>query len=139
MPTQDRMEAIAIPPGSLVMAELDGKKTPCLKAVRPGKDFLNHYLIPLDGRDDLTLLYVDPDDILTVHHDTVLVLGDGLDREEPGIGDILERDGRRYLKVFDEAASLRHFAYVDIENGEIRRRQERDMTGVFGWKTIPKG
>jgi len=130
------VNAVQMAAGRLVVADIDGVPTVCLKAERQGRDFLNHYLVPLDplpaGRGLLRLRYVDPET-------PVIPCAGRLVCDEPTamaaeIGDVVVNGRGRFLKVFDTARTERHFAYVEMASGEVRMRQERNVTGAAMWR-----
>lgn len=134
-------QAHEIPGGRLVVATLDGADVVCLKAERQGRDYLNHYLVPLDpmpqGRDGLTLVYIDPTEPVRDRADRFsLSLAAAEGAAEAAVGDVLSNAAGRFLKVFDEAAAQRVYAYVDVITGEIRRRQERTVAEVLTWTLV---
>lgn len=124
------MEAVSahrVAAGRLVIAELDGVRVVCLKAERQGRDFLTHYLIPLDplpadpGR--LRLHYVDPETPLLP---AAVRLTVGAEVRRPAeVGEVVINALGRFLKVYDAAKTERHFAYVEVASGEVRLRQEK--------------
>ncbi|MFN3076207.1 MAG: hypothetical protein ABT940_04890 [Alphaproteobacteria bacterium] len=122
--------------GRLVHATIQGQPVVGLKAVRIGKDFVNYYVVPLEPRPQgpLHLVYFDYEAMLSDCNDHFrLQVGSTLDRGVPEVGDILVNPRGTFLKVQEHMKDVTMFAYVDILNGEIRRHQERGVTGVFGW------
>lgn len=126
--------------GRLVRAVVEGVETVCLKADRLGRDYTNHYLLPLDplpgDRRAMALLYADPEMAVTE-------LGDGLAlaaAEEPAgtppaaVGDVAFTGAGRYIKVRDTARTERHYCYVEIASGDVRHRQDRHTTAVGRWR-----
>ncbi len=109
-----------------------------LKAWRDSKDYVNHYLVAATASPGLTLVYIDPETELGPVGEAPLLKqtqprSKGED-VQPGDALVLE-SGKRFIKVLDiKKDGQRHLAYVDIETGEIRPRQERGEAAVFsGW------
>ena len=133
------------PGGHLMMHLINGQETVCLKAYRIGKEWVHHYLIPLDplpnGAEEMRMVYVDPDDLLTSCQGAFLL--DLTDREgaegAPPVGGALQNGKGTFLKVYDADSELRHFAYVNIQTGEIMRRQERGITAQQTWTCLAIG
>ena len=109
-----------------------------LKAWRDSKDYVNHYLVAATASPGLTLVYIDPETELEPVGEVPLLRqtqprpqGEEM---QPGDALVLE-SGKRFIKVLDiKKDGQRHLAYVDIETGEIRPRQERSEAVVFsGW------
>lgn len=130
------VDAYRMPAGRLVVADCDGVATICLKAERRGRDFLNHYLVPLDplpaGRRGLRLRYIDPETPLRPCENRLACAPAA--EGEAEVGDVVVNPLGRFLKVFDTERTERHFAYVEVDTGEIRMRQERNVTGVAAWR-----
>lgn len=123
--------AHAVPSGSLVRHQ--GREW--LKAERDSKDYVNHYLVGVQAEPDLTLLYIDPDIELEILAPSVRPegLAARAEGQEPCFGDLLATEtGRHFIKALDiKKDGQRHLAYVDIQSGEIRPRQERGRLSVF--------
>jgi hypothetical protein len=114
----------AVAPGSLVR-HASGL---ALKAERDGKDYINHYLIPLTPSPHITLIYVDPETSLDLVEGALsLDLGEALAEGSPAeTGDILVFDQGTFLKVWDvKKDGQRHLAYVDLVTGLVGPRLER--------------
>jgi hypothetical protein len=125
-----------VPGGALVRAALGGETVLCLKAQRQGRDYVNHYLVPLaplpDGRRGMALVYVDPEAPVAA---TPAVLSvEAAARGTAEIGDVIVNANGRFLKVADTARTERSFAYVDLDSGEVRPRQERAVSAVLTWR-----
>ncbi|MBF0356732.1 MAG: hypothetical protein HQL43_16010 [Alphaproteobacteria bacterium] len=109
-----------------------------LKAERPAKDYINHYLVPAQPEPGLSLLYIDPEtelELVAVKARPNL----GTARAEGGdipYGDLIETPGGPFIKAQDiKKDGQRHAAYVDIRTGEVRPRQERQLLAAYGqWK-----
>ncbi|MEO5372786.1 MAG: hypothetical protein H7840_00750 [Alphaproteobacteria bacterium] len=120
--------------GRLVRSPVAGRLVVGMKAVRIGKDFINHYFVPLDPPPDgsLTLVYVDYQASMEDCHSAFsLRLDPVTDAMAPGVGQVLSNDSGRFLKIQDPIKGAMSLGYVDLLNGEIRRRQEHGITGVF--------
>lgn len=119
---------------------IDGREVVCLKATRLGKDYINHYVIPLDpvSEGDLTMLYVDYEVVvIDCHGKFVLALEPVEVDEAPEIGHVLVNDKGSFIKVRESYKGSWALGYVELESGEVRRRQERGVTGVFRWRLMP--
>lgn len=125
-----------VPGGSLVRHL--GKEW--LKAERDSKDYVNHYLVGVRAEPDLTLLYIDPDIDLEILAPSVRpeALAARAEGQESCFGDLLATDaGRHFIKALDiKKDGQRHLAYVDIQSGEIRPRQERGSLTVYSAWTL---
>jgi len=122
--------------GSFVTAEIAGAAVLCLKVERHGRDFLNHYLIPLGADGDrraLSLVYIDPDQPLVPVTGATLVFGDSA-ATFPDVGDAFATPKGAYLKLRDDPKAQKVFAYVDLATGLIRPRMDRQSQGVVSWK-----
>ncbi|MBF0268125.1 MAG: hypothetical protein HQL44_06005 [Alphaproteobacteria bacterium] len=112
-----------------------------LKAWRDSKDYVNHYLVAAMASPGLTLAYIDPETELEPMGEAPQFVqtqprSKG-EQMQPGDALVLE-SGKRFIKVLDiKKDGQRHLAYVDIETGEIRPRQERGEAAVFSdWSLI---
>lgn len=138
-------------PGSLVAlragdlpADLPGvapeTEVICLNAVRQGKGFVNHYLVPLapwpGAMDALPLLYVDYSlplvDVSDAWTLDMVPASDGA----PTVGRVLENPQGRFLKTVEPYKDAFSLAYVDIVDGQVRRRQDRGVTAVLEWRVV---
>jgi hypothetical protein len=131
--------AYEIEPGRMVNFAIADKIVVCLKALRRGRDFLHHYLIPLDGEwraPGLALIYVDPEQELEeLDNPPRLVLGDGEPVREAVLGEIFANQTGHFIKVLDTDKTQRLYAYVEIKSGDVRIRQERSMSEIFrSWR-----
>lgn len=138
-----------IPGGTIVVTELEGVEVRCLKAQRIGRDYVHYYLVPLDPPPDdlrsLRLIYADPEAVLTVVRDAAIEIAPvepAVPSEIPAVGtrhgvevgDVFANESGHFLKVFDTAKTERYHAYVELASGQIRARQERNVSGVFRWR-----
>lgn len=132
----DHPRAWQVPGGRLVRADLGGESVLCLKAQRQGRDYVNHYLVPLAplpaGPRGMALVYVDPDAPLAEAAAELVV--EPLAAAAPEIGDVFDTAAGRFLKVADTARTERSFAYVELSSGEVRPRQERGIAAVLAWR-----
>lgn len=124
-------------PGGALVRHLDRV---WLKASRDSKDYVNHYLVPAQAEPDLALLYVDPEIALEViapaaRPDRLVARPSGQDAQS---GDLLADEmGRHVIKALDvKKDGQRHLAYVDVETGNIRPRQERGSLTVYAAWTL---
>jgi hypothetical protein len=130
--------ACKIEPGRFVTAHLTGAAVLCLKVERHGRDYVNHYLIPLEphgGRRALALVYIDPDHPLEPAPGVALEFGEA-STAFPDIGDAFATPKGPHLKLRDEPKAQKVFAYVDLATGLIRPRMERQTQGVVAWRVI---
>lgn len=130
-----------IKPGSFVTAEIAGGLVLCLKVERHGRDYVNHYLIPLESNGDrrlLTLVYTDPDHPLTPVDGAALAFGE-TSTAFPDVGDAFVTPKGIHLKLRDEPKAQKVFAYVDLATGLIRPRMDRQTQGVIGWSVTRGG
>lgn len=127
-----------VPGGRLVRMAVAGVL--CLKAQRRSRDYVNHYLVPLEplpeGLRAMRLLYIDPDERLIEVATHRLDAVDARLASAAEIGDILVNAAGRFLKVGDTAKTERPFAYVDLDSGEVRPRQERTISQIMRWRVV---
>jgi hypothetical protein len=129
-----------IKPGSLIL----GAEGPALKAERDGKDYINHYLVPLAPAPGLALIYIDPERELEWREGPpALDFGPALPADHPAeAGDLVVTARGSFLKVHDiKKDGQRHLAYIDLATGLILPRQERgaarETLGCYrGWCLI---
>ena len=112
-----------------------------LKAERPSRDYVNHYLVLATAQPDMALFYIDPEMELSVVSDKVGLADLSMRGADavPQPGDLLTNQaGHHFIKALDiKKDGQRHLAYVDIVSGEIRPRQERGAQAVYSaWKLI---
>ncbi len=130
-----------IPRGDAVIIHDGGETVVCLKAEREGKEYVHHYLVPLDphrGR-KLQLIYVDPDDPLVACGCRVVIdpgaAAGGTDPRAAQVGDVFKNAAGLFLKAIEDPKSQKMFAFIDIASGgalgQVRRRQERRLTAVY--------
>jgi hypothetical protein len=127
--------AYEIEPGKMVSFILDEEAVICLKALRQGRDFIHHYLVPLSGQSrsaSMALIYVDPEAMLDELENSLrLALGEGEAGTTVSVGEIFANPSGKFLKVQDTDKTQRLYAYVEIETGDVRIRQERNVSMVF--------
>ena len=133
-----RVKAYQIRDGRAVVLERDETTVVCMKVVRKGKDYLHHYLLPLNaGSDgDLTLIYADPEtDVLDSGLDVVFKVADNPVRQDEAsqidVGDVLVNPDGPFLKIRDHPKTERPFAYLHLPSGTIKYRQERRVDRIF--------
>ncbi len=136
--TSDEQPAYRIAPGSFVRAEIDGHEAVCLKVERLGRDFVNHYLVPLDPlpgpREALMLRYVDPAEPLAPCDEPLDLLVEPMADAPAAVGTVLRNARGLFLKVHDTPNTGRSFAYVELATGMVAGRQERGVAGVLRWR-----
>ncbi len=121
-----------IPCGHAVMRP-GGGETLYIKAERQGTEYIHHYLVQIDPvpGDAQALIYIDPDDELI---DCMARPTFGLVRtgavSVPDVGHIFLNPKGVFLKVIEDPKSQKMFAFIDIETGDVRRRQERKVSDV---------
>ncbi len=129
--------AVEITPGTFVATAIDGHRTLCLKVERVGKDHVNHFLVPVDpvgDRQNLTLLYIDPNDEVTAVEGVAFAFADGQEGVSPEIGDAFSTAAGVFLKIRDLPSAKRGHTYVDIATGMLRHRMERNMGRLLDWR-----
>ncbi len=129
--------------GAVVIRTEGGKHTVCVKLDRICKEYIHHYLIPLDPRPsiNLELIYVDPEDLLfdcfaTVEYD----YGDAdATQTVPEPGHAFENKNGFFIKVLDDPKTQKMFGFVDPTTGLVRIRQERKLKAIHpNWTTKAK-
>jgi len=133
----EKKKAHETPRGTPVVMNLDGIPVVCLKVERQGKEYVHHYVVPIDPspRLETPLIYVDPD--LVLHHwagrlDFTLGGGAGAG---PEVGHIVTNAVGTFLKVIEDPKSQKMFAFVEISSGVVKSRQERGVTSVhLDWR-----
>ncbi|MGE5505765.1 MAG: hypothetical protein ACM31L_15195 [Actinomycetota bacterium] len=127
-----------ISPGTFVTATLDGAAVLCLKVEREARDYVNHYLVPVEPCADpasLALVYIDPEDGFETVEGVRLAVGEPRSGEA-GIGEVVAAGEGRYLKVLDDPRSQKLFCFVDLATGLVRPRPKRGETAVAGWTVV---
>ncbi|MBF0094917.1 MAG: hypothetical protein HQL33_08915 [Alphaproteobacteria bacterium] len=124
--------------GRFVRTLVDGRECVCLKAIGHGKDYTNHYVVPLDppADGDLKMLYVDYSVEVEDCNGAYSLALDPVDAP-PEVGHVLVTGKGSFIKVHESNKGAWSLGYVDIKSGAVRRRQERDITGVFRWRLVP--
>lgn len=133
-----------IPCGNAVILEDDGEAVVCLKAERQGKEYVHHYLIPLDRRRgrELRLIYIDPEDeVMDCGLPVAIDPGEAAGSPAPEVGDAFRNAAGLFLKVIEDPKSQKMFAFIDIASGptlgQVRRRQERRLSAVHPqWRAV---
>ena len=111
-----------------------------MKAERKGAEYIHHYLIQVSlvKSINLALIYIDPEEILIDWgFIPTFELSCTNAYKEPDIGHIFKNNNGTFLKVTEAPKSQKMFAFIDINSGEVKRRQERNITKVYdSWKII---
>ena len=117
-----------------------GTKSIFMKAERKGAEYVHHYLIQISivKLINLALIYIDPEEILIDKgYIPTFKLASTNAHKEPDIGHIFKNNNGTFLKVTEAPKSQKMFAFIDINSGEVKRRQERNITKVYdSWKII---
>lgn len=139
-PPLKRSKAYETPPGAAVVMAVDGVTVVCIKAERQGKEYVHHYVVPVDPSPgaETRLIYVDPEDDL--HHGPerleFSLAEDAGDGARPQVGHVLRNAAGTFLKVIEDPKSQKMFAYIDLDSGAVKSRQERGVTSVhMNWST----
>ena len=109
-----------------------------MKAERKGAEYIHHYLIQISlvRSISLALIYIDPEEKLIDWGGIPafdLLCSKAL--KKPEIGHIFESENGTFLKVIEDPKSQKMYAFIDINSGEIKRRQERNVSKVYdNWK-----
>ena len=110
-----------------------------MKAERQGTDYVHHYLIPIGlvCKINMSLIYVDPEENLIdwgCIPDFNLISSETY--KKPEVGHIFENSNGTFLKVIEAPKSQKMFAFININSGEVKRRQERNIIRIFDfWET----
>jgi hypothetical protein len=121
--------------GSFVYATIAGRRTLCLKAEREGKEYVNHFVVPLDPP-QARLVYVDPNDQMTPVDGISLSFQDGPENVAPGLGDVFLNAAGTMMKLQDDPRSQRMHCYVDLATGHVRPRMERHIRRLLSWSVV---
>ncbi|KAF0113691.1 MAG: hypothetical protein FD149_2074 [Rhodospirillaceae bacterium] len=122
--------------GRLIVYRIKNRDVVGLKAIRHGKDHINHYFVPLEplSDDPLTVLYMDYAAEVRDCHDTFNLELIPLAADAPvDVGAILSNETGTYLKAREPTKGIMSFVYVNLNDGEMRRRQERQIGAVYRW------
>ena len=139
-PKLERKMAYEVPCGHAVLIGDGADSVFCIKVEREGRDFVHHYVVPLDPMPagPLTLVYVDPEDSLVDcggHVAFTFGRRHEADRPAPAAGDVIETPAGVFLMVNDLPSSRKLYGFVDLSSGDLRRRQDRKVTAVYdGWE-----
>ncbi len=134
-PPRKRSKAYQTPRGAAGVMVVDGETVVCIKAERQGKEYVHHYVVPVDPSPgaETRLIYVDPEDDL--HHGPgrleFTLAEDAGDGAQAQVGHVLRNAAGTFLKVIEDPKSQKMFAYVDLDSGAVKSRQERDIAGVY--------
>jgi len=130
--TFEPVRADQVPSGQGVVRP-GGDTTLYIKAERQGTEYIHHYLVQIDPvpGSALALIYMDPDDMLidcNVRPSFKLAPAETV--TAPDVGHIFANPKGVFLKVIEDPKSQKMYAFIDIATGDIRRRQERKISGV---------
>lgn len=128
--------------GRLVMTRIAERMVVGINAIRNGKDFVNHYFVPLDPLPEgaLTLVYIDYTvEMQDCHSRFSLELDPVENCPRADVGHVVANATGNYLKVQEPIKGSMSLGYVDLATGEVRRRQERDVSGIFQWRLTTVG
>lgn len=121
-----------------VVARPDGDSVLYLKTERQGTEYIHHYLVQIDPvpGSELALIYIDPDDMMIdCNARPAFGLDPAHDSDSPGVGHIFSNPKGVFLKVIEDPKSQKMFAFIDTVTGDVRRRQERNVSGVHAqWR-----
>ena len=111
------------------------RKTIGLKAIRHGKDHVNHYFLPLESVDQHTnISYIDCTEKVLDCHDKFSLNLYPLAIETPiAVGHVLVNMTGTYMKAYEKTKGILSFVYINLVSGELRRRQEREISAVYYW------
>ena len=130
--TFEPVRADQVPSGQGVVRP-GGDTTIYIKAERQGTEYIHHYLVQIDPvpGDAMALIYMDPDDLLIdCNVRPSFKLAPAETKTAPNVGHIFANPKGVFLKAIEDPKSQKMFAFIDIETGDVRRRQERKVTGV---------
>ncbi|VBB69595.1 hypothetical protein RIEGSTA812A_PEG_1068 [invertebrate metagenome] len=126
--------AETVPSGHLVLYRIRDRDVVGLKAVRHGKDHVNHYFVPLELISPITVAYLDDTAPLHDCNDHFSLKLDQLVIEPPiAVGTILANATGTYIKACEATKGIISFVYVNLDSGELRRRQERQISAIYRW------
>lgn len=137
MPDQhaaNRRKAHEIPSGNAVIVDAGGMAVLCMKAERMGKEYVHHYAVPLHPRPTAAtaLIYLDPEDeIVDCATGLTFTVRDADPASAPGVGDVFRSDKGTFMKIHEDPKSQKMYAYLNLETGEVMRRQERRLEAVY--------
>ena len=107
-----------------------------LKAVRHGKDHVNHYFLPLElsPEKQMTVTYLDFTEKVQDCHESFSLNLEPLTIYTPvAVGDVLVNMTGTYIKACEKTKGIISFVYINLKSGELRRRQERQISAVYRW------
>lgn len=112
-----------------------------VKAEREGAEYVHHYLIQIGlvRSNELALIYIDPEENLIDWGGIPafdLLCTNPL--KKPEVGHIFESENGTFLKVIEDPKSQKMYAFIDINSGKIKRRQERNVKTVYDTWRINK-
>lgn len=112
-----------------------------IKAEREGAEYVHHYLIQINPArsNDLALIYIDPEEILIDWGNIpTFKLSCSEAYKKPEVGHIFDSNNGTFLKVIEDPKSLKMYAFIDLNSGKVRRRQERNINKVYDTWEITK-
>lgn len=130
----NRKKAYEIPCGNAVIVDADGSAVLCMKAERMGKEYVHHYAVPLHPRPTpaTALIYLDPEDeIVDCATGLTFTVRDADEAAAPDVGDVFRSDKGTFMKIHEDPKSQKMYAYLNLETGEVMRRQERRLEAVY--------
>ena len=130
----EKKKAYEIPCGNAVIVPVGDGTALCMKAERMGKEYIHHYAVPLHPHPAAAtaLIYLDPEDeILDCRTTLTFTVGGAEAGAAPGVGDVFRSDKGTFMKVHEDPKSQKMFAYLNLETGEVMRRQERRLEAVY--------
>lgn len=133
-PTLEKKKTLDVPCGNAVIVDTDNGAVVCMKAEREGKEYIHHYAVPLHPVTETTmaLIYLDPDqEIVDCTTQLSFTLSEQDANAAPVTGQVFKNFQGTYLKVHEDPKSQKMYAYLNLETGQIQRRQEKKMEAVY--------
>lgn len=141
-PASDRKKAFEVPCGNAVIVESDGVAVVCMKAEREGKEYIHHYAVPLHPcpETETALIYLDPDDeIVDCATAITFTVREADEAAKPDVGEVFRSVKGTFMKVHEDPVSQKMYAYLNLETGQIMRRQEKRLEAVYREWTAADG
>lgn len=133
-PPLEKKQALDIRCGNAVIVETETGAVVCMKAEREGKEYIHHYAVPLHPvtQETAALIYLDPDqEIVDCVTQLTFTLSDADAQAAPDVGAVFRNFQGTFMKIREDPKSQRMFAYLNLETGQIKRRQEKKMEAVY--------
>lgn len=133
-PMTDRKKAYEVPCGNAVILEGDDGLIVCMKAEREGKEYIHHYAVPLHPHPaaETALIYLDPEDeIIDCATAITFTVREEDDTGKPGVGEVFRSVKGTFMKVHEDPVSQKMYAYLNLETGQVMRRQEKFLEVVY--------